>query len=220
MRSFIDKIARYAIILCSSAEEMLMPSIYGFKYPFSLVDDEKLKKLCEQLADDPARFLEVLAHNFVESILEGNEDPKEKADTIRHLLWITKDIVSSFHCAWHPLLGNEFKSQLAKALDTYEKTGGFAVPHRNPSGYWEYKGAFTVKLVPGSPKDKVPTTAIIQDTLVSVSQGRAYQTMGGIQLWAGEQPFSWSYGLIVSIRDSKGKLLWLNSDYNEDETHK
>lgn len=96
-----------------------------FSYPLSLVDDRKLRALCDQFSSDPALFLKVVASAFVRSILEGNENPQEKARRLRLEMCIKNgNVTSGFHTS-HPLIGNEFKDLVYKALRHFGDTGQF-----------------------------------------------------------------------------------------------
>lgn len=91
----------------------------------------------------------------------------------------------------------------------------------NPTGYWEYDGPFSVELVPDTPTDIVPKNgAAVKGNIVAIHHGRIKQTMGGIQLYAYEQPFYWSYSSIKAIRRPDGSLVWLNWNFNEDGSPK
>jgi hypothetical protein len=84
---------------------------------------------------------------------------------------------------------------------------------QNPSGYWEYDGAFSIELTPDADKSIVPPGAEVQGDIVRVHHGRIKQTMGGIQLYSEGRPFYWGYPRIKAIRDENGNLLWVNYDY-------
>lgn len=84
---------------------------------------------------------------------------------------------------------------------------------RNPTGYWEHIGAFSIELTSDADKSIVPQNAEVQGDIVRVSNGRINQTIGGIQLYSGEIPFFWGYGRIKIIRNGNGDLLWVNYDY-------
>lgn len=84
---------------------------------------------------------------------------------------------------------------------------------RNPSGYWEYEGAFSVELTHEADKSIVPASAVIKGDTIYFSDGRIKQTIGGIQLYSSDQPFFWGYVFLKVIRDGKGKLIWVNYNY-------
>ncbi len=84
---------------------------------------------------------------------------------------------------------------------------------RNPTGYWEYDGAFSVELTPDADKSIVPPSAEIRGDVVHVRHGRIKQTMGGIQLYSEGNPFYWGYPRIKVIRDGSGNLLWVNYNH-------
>lgn len=84
---------------------------------------------------------------------------------------------------------------------------------KNPSGYWEHNGAFSVELVGGADKSIIPSSAQIRGNTVVVQSGRIKQTIGGIQLYSQESPFYWGYPWIKVIRDSEGNLLWVNYNH-------
>lgn len=83
----------------------------------------------------------------------------------------------------------------------------------NPTGYWEYQGAFSVELTDAADLSHVPEGVSVAGQTATVARGRIKQVMGGIQLYALEQPFCWGYKFIKAIRDGSGKLLWVNRDY-------
>ena len=84
---------------------------------------------------------------------------------------------------------------------------------RNPSGYWEYEGAFSVELTHEADKSIVPAGVKIKGDTIYVSNGRIKQTIGGIQLRSLNQPFFWGYQFLKVIRDGKGNLIWVNYTY-------
>lgn len=84
---------------------------------------------------------------------------------------------------------------------------------QNPSGHWKHQGAFSVELTDDAPISIVPSSAVVDGNKVIVREGRIEQTIGGIQLYASEQPFSWGYSMIKEIRDGDKNLLWINSRY-------
>lgn len=83
----------------------------------------------------------------------------------------------------------------------------------NPTGNWEYNGAFSVELVPGADKSVVPQTAIVDGDIVRVNKGRIKQSIGGIQLYSEGNPFYWGYIWIKVIRNKNDDLLWVNYNY-------
>ena len=85
---------------------------------------------------------------------------------------------------------------------------------RNPTGYWEYEGSFSVELTSDADKSIVPSSAEIRDNTVHVRHGRIKQTMGGIQLYSKDSPFYWGYPYIKVIRDGNRNLLWVNYKYS------
>ena len=97
----------------------------GFQYPLSLADDRKLQGLCSSLSVNPALFLEKVAAAFVQSVLDGNDNPREKAQHLRKMMWIEEGIVSGLFHTRHPLVGNEFKTLVLQAIDFFENTGEF-----------------------------------------------------------------------------------------------
>ena len=86
---------------------------------------------------------------------------------------------------------------------------------KNPTGYWEHDGAFSVELVEDADTSIVPASATVQDNVVSVQHGRVKQTMGGIQLRSHEAPFYWGYNQMKCIRDGSGNLLWVNWNHRD-----
>lgn len=86
---------------------------------------------------------------------------------------------------------------------------------QNPTGYWEYKGTFSVELVPNADKSIAPHASVIDGDTVTVSNGRVRQSMGGIQLYSNkEEPFFWGYKYVKVIRNEHGGLLWVNYNYS------
>ena len=84
---------------------------------------------------------------------------------------------------------------------------------KNPTGYWEYQGSYSVVLTDYAATDNLPTGASVHGKTVSVSRGRIKQVMGGIQFYAYEQPFFWGYKFIKEVRDGNGNLIWQNYNY-------
>ena len=84
---------------------------------------------------------------------------------------------------------------------------------KNPSGYWEHEGSFSVELTPDADKSKVPLSVSVRGDIVHVHNGRVKQTMGGIQLYSNGSPFYWGYPRVKVIRDGNGNLLWVNYNY-------
>ncbi len=84
---------------------------------------------------------------------------------------------------------------------------------QNPVEYWEYEGAFSVELVPGTDKKNAPRTAEVRGNIVRVPCGSIKQMSGAIQLYSQGSPFYWGYSCIKVIRDGHGGLLWVNYDY-------
>ena len=97
----------------------------GFKYPVSYADDQRLQGFCSDLSLNPALFLKKVAAAFVQSVLDCNDNPKEKVQLLRHAMWIEKDNISCLYHARHPLVGNEFKHHVLDALAHFENTGEF-----------------------------------------------------------------------------------------------
>ena len=99
--------------------------------------------------------------------------------------------------------------------------GGFAPyqpPFSNPTGNWEYDGAFVVHLTDDA--NLVPIRdhrgIEIDGTLVTVGKDEAFpghvvQSMGGIQMYAGiHQPMYWGYKYLIRITKLDGTLIWEN----------
>lgn len=84
---------------------------------------------------------------------------------------------------------------------------------KNPSGYWSHDGSFSVILTDDATTDHVPRGAQVDGHTVRVQNGRVKQVMGGIQLYANDEPFAWGYKYIKEIRDGKNNLLWQNFNY-------
>lgn len=78
-----------------------------------------------------------------------------------------------------------------------------------------YKGAFTVETWRNAPMDTVLSPARVSGKFIHVSDGTIQQVLGGIQFYAGDQPFSWGYKYIKKISDSNGNVLWENWDEKE-----
>jgi hypothetical protein len=87
------------------------------------------------------------------------------------------------------------------------------VSHQNPSGFWEHQGSFSVLLTYDAQTNHLPCGALLQERTVHVRHGRIKQSMGGIDFYADEQCFGWSYRFIKQIRDGAGNLIWQNRDY-------
>lgn len=87
---------------------------------------------------------------------------------------------------------------------------------RNPTGYWEYEGSYSVLLADDAETDLLPHGATLHGHVVHVRNGCIKQTIGGIQFYAEGKPFCWSYKRIKEIRDSNDKLLWQNRDCRKD----
>jgi len=86
----------------------------------------------------------------------------------------------------------------------------------NPPGGPDYQGPYSVELAEGAGVNHLPSSVQIDGLTVKVTHGRLIQTMGGIQFFSREQPFSWGYKYIRCIRDSAGKLLWVNSSCKDE----
>lgn len=84
---------------------------------------------------------------------------------------------------------------------------------KNPKGAWSYQGGFTVELVPGTPTSNVPTDCRIEGSVVTVPAGRAYQSIGAIQLQSGRGSFYWGYKHLRVIRRVSGSPIWVNVNY-------
>ena len=86
---------------------------------------------------------------------------------------------------------------------------------QNPDGYWEHHGTFLVELTPRALIARVPRRGTtIKGHSIHVRRGHIKQTIGGIQLRAGAQPFYLRYSYIRCIRDSEGALIWQNLNYS------
>ena len=96
-----------------------------------------------------------------------------------------------------------------EGLCTMSDKGNF----KNPAGYWEHQGAYTVELTDDAPTDHLPDQAVVEGRIVRVAVGRIKQVMGGIQFYCHEQPFSWGYKKIKTIKGSNGELIWINNQY-------
>jgi len=100
----------------------------GFKYPLSCADEQKLQDFCAGLSHNPALFLRMTAAAFVQSLLNGNENPREKAKALRRAMWIKDGNASFLFSSGHPLVGNEFKQHMLDALSCFIDTGKFLSP--------------------------------------------------------------------------------------------
>jgi len=87
------------------------------------------------------------------------------------------------------------------------------MPHKNPTGYWEHRGSYSVLLTDNASTDHLPSEASLMGRTVRVENGRIRQVMGGIQFYADGKPLYWGYKFIKEIRDGAGKLIWQNWDY-------
>jgi len=87
---------------------------------------------------------------------------------------------------------------------------------KNPTGYWEYQGSYSVLLTDDASTDRLPSTVSIHGRIVRVAVGRVKQTMGGIQCYSYEVPFYWGYDCMKEIRDGAGNLIWQNRHYQTD----
>lgn len=83
----------------------------------------------------------------------------------------------------------------------------------NPKGYWEHQGAFSVELTDDADKSVAPESVVFDDQTAIIMYGHIKQTVGGIQLYAGDVPFYWGYRFIKAIRDGNRNLLWVNRDH-------
>ena len=97
----------------------------GFRYPLSYTDERRLDNFCTSASRNPALFLQKVAAAFVQSLLDGNEHPREKVGLLRNTMWIKEGNVSSLFDTSHPLVGNEFKQLVLDALSYFENTGKF-----------------------------------------------------------------------------------------------
>ena len=97
-----------------------------------------------------------------------------------------------------------------------EKTEKPESSFQNPDGYWKHHGSFSVELVSGASKDRIPKDVNAENDLIKVSQGRVEQQMGGIVFFSQEKHFRWPYREIKAIRDGDGRLLWVNDEYRSE----
>lgn len=87
---------------------------------------------------------------------------------------------------------------------------------QNPTGYWEYDGGYSVELTEDADTSFLSLTGFVEvvDSVVTVERGRIKQTMGGVQLYAGDSSFHWGYRFIKRIRKADdGSMIWQNSNH-------
>ena len=87
----------------------------------------------------------------------------------------------------------------------------------NPTGFWSHVGAYTVLISDDATTSIVPDGVQVDGRIVRVTNGRVYQSMGGIQLEADGRYFFWGYAHLKEIRDGEGALIWRNKHYNPEE---
>ena len=85
--------------------------------------------------------------------------------------------------------------------------------HKNPTGYWVYKGSYSVLLADEAGTKRLPPGAVLDGRTVRVQDGSVAQSMGGINFHAKGISFGWGYKGIKEIRDGAGRLLWQNESY-------
>ncbi len=90
------------------------------------------------------------------------------------------------------------------------------MPFQNPTGDWEYEGTYTVELTPDADMSIAPPDADIFEFKVTIHHGSLHTVLDAMQFFGGPgetYPFHWSIRRIKCIRNAQGKLLWLNSYY-------
>ena len=84
---------------------------------------------------------------------------------------------------------------------------------RNPGGYWEHKGVFSVDLTPDAYKDIVPDGAKIKGNTVHAQDGVVKLEPRGIRLCtrgANRGSIWWPFIYVKVVRDGEGKPIWVN----------
>lgn len=81
----------------------------------------------------------------------------------------------------------------------------------------DHTGSYTIELEPNAPKDCVPELSSVttNGNIVTVLDGTAHQSMGGIQFYAENTPFSWGYQHLRYIKDADNNILWKNWDIED-----
>ena len=91
---------------------------------------------------------------------------------------------------------------------------------KNPSNL-NYEGNYYVELIPETDVSRLPAVLSVQEDyptgIITLHiRGKVQQAMGGIQMYSHDSPFHYGYKYIRCIRDEKGKLLWVNNNFNEE----
>lgn len=74
-----------------------------------------------------------------------------------------------------------------------------------------YSGAYSIQLVEGiSTKFLSKIPVIVNGDEVKVSNGNIREGIGGIQFYVDDKPFSFTYDSMMTIKNSKGEILWEN----------
>ena len=114
------------------------------------------------------------------------------------------------------------KAKVECSVDPFDhRTQGFwcsdAMEFQNPTGNWSYEGPFQVHLTDDATFDKMPDRKNVQvdGTIITVGDDPAYagrieQGRGGIQLYAGDQPFYFGYKYLIRLTKPDGELIWEN----------
>ena len=104
----------------------------------------------------------------------------------------------------------ETRSAEVVSMTVQVKEGKF----RNPTVGWSHNGKFSVELTEGAETCGLPRAGVtLEGRVVTVSDGRIWQGMGGIQFETSNgSPFRWGYKGIEAIRDANGDFLWINHE--------
>jgi|GEM_PF-3326418 hypothetical protein len=120
-----------------------------------------------------------------------------------------------FHCDSDGLKGKPGVKASSSVAEVKSRLA--AVEFQNPTGNWSYEGAYSVELTDRADMSVAPVGSEflkIEGNRVVISEGRAMQGMGGIQLYVEEYPFFLGYVCLKCIRRGDGFLLWKNNNYD------
>ncbi len=81
---------------------------------------------------------------------------------------------------------------------------------KNPQGSWSHRGAYVIELASGANRGKVPRDIELDGNTIRVYEGEVSYTIGGFHFKNRAKPFYWTSADMRSIRDGKGRLLWVN----------
>ena len=82
---------------------------------------------------------------------------------------------------------------------------------QNPTGFWDYAGAFSIELDSERSADMVIDRTLVTENKISVQSGEIHQSMGGIDFLFSGQTHHFGYRHLQIIRDGEGNLLWVNN---------